>query len=154
MYCKKKKKHTKGQTKKNKQKTTNKTNEVTELVPSTENAEVSMTFLNRNGKATVAFETLGVVGSESLQFLKDLGRRIHRATEGRWKSRTRQETNANAETNANSETNAKRESKWLLLLCWSALSLSRPSTSPTSTASPTSNTVVIFEGHSMLLCNS
>ena len=25
---------------------------------------------------------------------------------GRWKSRTRQETNANAETNANSETNA------------------------------------------------
>ena len=47
----------------------------------------------------------------------------------------------------------ERESKWLFLHCWSALSLSRPSTSPTSTASPTSNTVVIFESHSMLLCN-
>ena len=38
-------------------------------------------FLQRFCFSPVAFETLGVVGSESLQFLKDLGRHIHRATD-------------------------------------------------------------------------
>ena len=38
-------------------------------------------FVQRFCFSPVAFETLGVVGSESLQFLKDLGRRIHRATD-------------------------------------------------------------------------
>ena len=38
-------------------------------------------FLQRFCFSPVAFETLGVVGSESLQFLKDLGRRIHQATD-------------------------------------------------------------------------
>ena len=35
-------------------------------------------FLQRFCFSPVAFETMGVVGSETLQFLKDLGRRIHR----------------------------------------------------------------------------
>ena len=38
-------------------------------------------FLQRFCFSPVAFETLGVVGSESLQFLKDLGCRIHHATD-------------------------------------------------------------------------